>query len=99
MLQKSQKKLQALRALLIALGVIIALVTLTIILNANMLFPWQWGAKKNQEAALEYVSKHLPTAEIVDADYKSMVPGWMSIPMDTFYLELDGIEFTLITQS
>lgn len=69
-----------------------------IILNLNMLFPWQWSAKENKKAALNYIEEHFPTAEIVDVDYKSMIPGWMSVPIDTFYLKLDGIEFTLITQ-
>lgn len=78
--------------------IIIIIVAGAFVLNANMLFPWQWNAKRNKRAVLEYITQHFPSAEIVDVDYKSTVLSWMSVPMDTFYLKFDGIEFTLITQ-
>lgn len=87
------------KKMLIIIGVAAAVVGVGIVLNANMLFPWQLNAKRNRKAALEYIAEHFPTAEITDVDYKSMKFNPTAIGMDTFYLELDGICFSLITQS
>lgn len=84
-----------LRVILIGIATVVG----ALVLNANMLFPWQWSAKENKKAALEYIAEHFPTAEIIDVDYKSMILNYMAISIDTFYLELDGIEFSIFTQS
>lgn len=65
--------------------IITTIVAGAFVLNANMLFPWQWNAKRNKRAVLEYITQHFPTAEIVDVDYKSTALSWMSVPMDTLY--------------
>lgn len=87
------------KKVLIIFFVAAAVVGVGLILNANMLFPWQWSAKANKKAALEYIADNFPTAKFTHADYKSTILITTAVPMDTFYFDLDGIEFSLITQS
>lgn len=96
--QKSQK-LRSLHKFLIVLGVIAAFVVIVIILNANLLFPWQWMARKNKHAAFEYINANRPDAKFVQAYYRTTKIVNLGNPgHDQFVFEQNGIRFPVFAE-
>lgn len=71
---------------------VVALVIAVLILNANLLFPWQWNAQKNKQAILEYVHQNYPDAKIIQAHYDYGFNPWNKTN-DYITFEWDDIEF------
>lgn len=67
-------------------------VSLVLILNANLLFPWQWEARKNKRAILEYVHQNYPNAKIIHAHYDYGFNPWNKTS-DYIAFEWDDVEF------
>lgn len=53
------------------LVIIVAVFSLAVILNANLLFPWQRGARRNKKVILEYAEEHYPDAHVIEGHYNS----------------------------
>ncbi len=85
------KKIVLIKILLSAAAVI----GICAILNANLLLPWQREARKNKQAALEYVSDNYPEAIFVEAYYRTtkVNPGY-----DQFVFELNEIKFPIFAE-
>ena len=83
---------------LIWLLVIAAVCVVVLILYACLLFPWQWEARKNKRAALEYVNATYPDAKYVGAYYRTTKYNPENRGGDTFDFELNGIRFSISTE-
>ena len=73
-----------------------ASVGVVLILNANLLFPWQWEAWKNKRAAFDYVNSTYPDAKFISANYKSTQIATSNV--DRFVFKRNGIEFMIIAE-
>lgn len=76
-----------------------AVAALILILNANLLFPWQWRALGNKNAILNYARENYPGAKIIGQDYQTLefVPGRSSV--DSISFKWNDVEFTICTES
>lgn len=72
---------------------IAAVVGIVMVLNANMLFPWQYQARRNRKAILEYVRNTYPKAIMIEEHYQTMKFNPTNKPHDVIWFELDGIKF------
>lgn len=89
------KTTRVLRALL----VIVLTVGSIIILNANLLLPWQWGARRNKQVILEYAEQHYPNAEIVEQEFNSAhFFVWNNIK-DCIVFKWEDVEFGITAES
>ena len=69
-------------------------VIILVILNANLLFPWQIEARVNRKAILEYAAENHPTAKKTKEVYKSL--NWnifKSSSVDYIQFDQDGVLF------
>ena len=69
-------------------------VIILVILNANLLFPWQIEVRVNRKAILEYAAENHPTAKKTKEVYKSL--NWnifKSSSVDYIQFDQDGILF------
>ena len=73
-------------------------VIILVILNANLLFPWQATARHNKKAILEYAEEYYPDAKILEQHYPSTIPRFTTAPFDYIIFELDGVKFSLQAQ-
>lgn len=87
------EKVRKRRKVIVILSVLFGLVVVVIICNAAMLFPWQYRARHNRNAILEYAEKNYPGAEIVEELYPTMKFNPTGNPYDVIWFELNGIEF------
>lgn len=75
-----------------------AAVGIGLILNANLLFPWQRGARRNKQVILEYAEEHYPDAKIIGEKLNSaQLFVWNNI-MDYIVFECDNIEFGITAE-
>lgn len=81
------------RKVIVILSVLLGLIIVVIICNAAMLFPWQYRARHNRNAIIEYAEKNYPGAEIVEELYPTMKFNPTGNPYDVIWFELNGIEF------
>lgn len=95
---KSQKKKQSLRAVLFVLGSTVAIAVLMIILNANLLLPWQKEAKRNKQEILKYAEEHYPDAKIIDREFNSAKFFLWNNFKDCIVFKLDDIEFGITAE-
>lgn len=79
------------RRIIIAASVI----ALILILNANLLFPWQAKTRKNKRAIFNYVNAHYPHAKVVRSHYESANFDPWSTAIDTVVFEWNGVKFTI----
>lgn len=79
--------------------VILAFVALIIILNANLLLPWQGRALNNKRAILNYARKNYHGAKIIDQHYQTLefVPGRSA--MDSITFKWNDVEFAVCTEN
>lgn len=91
--EKNKRKIVIRRIVSVA-----AVIALIVILNANLLFPWQWRALNNKWAIIDYAKEHYPGAKIVDQDYETaqFVIGRTSIDRITF--KWNDVEFNISTE-
>ncbi|MCM1166300.1 MAG: hypothetical protein NC299_11480 [Lachnospiraceae bacterium] len=75
-----------------------AVTAIVLFLNASLLFPWQWEARKNKHAALEYVSDKFPEANFVKAYYRTTKINFGNPGHDQFVFELNGIRFPVFAE-
>ena len=91
MTEKSQK-LRSLHKFLIGLGAAALVVVTVIILNANLLLPWQEEHRANKKAILKYVREKYPNSKRKGGEFPMQkFPEFHKA--GTMYFELDGIEF------
>ncbi len=88
------KKIVLIKILLSAAAVI----GICAILNANLLLPWQREARKNKQAALEYVSDNYPEAIFVEAYYRTTKVNLGNPGYDQFVFELNEIKFPIFAE-
>lgn len=95
---KCKKKHNSLFILLYILGAFAAIVALIAVLNANMLLPWQWGARRNKQVILEYAKEHYPNAEIVGQEFNSARFFVWNNLLDRIVFTVDNFEFTVTAE-
>lgn len=73
----------------------ITLVVGSIVLcNALLLFPWQWGARKNKQAILEYAAERYPEAVVLEQHYNTLNFNFLKSPSDDYiFFKQDFLEF------
>lgn len=79
--------------------VIAIIVGVVLILNSCLLFPWQWMARKNKRAALEYVNTNCFDAKFVDAYYRTTKYNPENRGHDQFVFEQNGIRFPVFVEN
>lgn len=75
---------------------IAAMVGVGLILNANLLFPWQAKHRENKKAVLRYAQLNHPNAKLSKANYPSS--NITNDPYDEFFFETDGIRFCILAR-
>lgn len=85
--------------LIIVLCVIIALITVIVILNVNLLLPWQLDARKNRQVILEYAEQHYPNAVIVDQEFNSAHFFVWNNFKDCIVFKWEDVEFGITAES
>lgn len=96
---KRKKKHHILFVLLYILGAFAAIVALVAVLNANLLLPWQRGARINKQVILEYAAEHYPNAEIVDQEFNSAHFFVWNNFRDCIVFNWDDVEFGITAKS
>ncbi len=92
------KTTRVLKTLFIIVSTVGSIVLCSMILNANLLFPWQWGARRNKQVILEYAAEHYPSADIIDQEFNSAKFFiWNNIE-DCVVFNLDGLEFGITAE-
>lgn len=77
-----------------ALFVIVLTVGSIIILNANLLLPWQWGARRNKQVILEYAAERYPEAVVFEQHYNTLNFNFLKSPSDDYiFFKQDFLEF------
>ncbi|MBD5128848.1 MAG: hypothetical protein HDT43_02825 [Ruminococcaceae bacterium] len=66
--------------------------------NSLLLFPWQWGARRNKQVILEYAEEHYPDAKIIDKEFNSAKFFVWNNFMDCIVFECDNIEFGITAE-
>lgn len=90
---------RTLRVIFIITGAILAFVTLIFVLNANLLFPWQRGARKNKQVILEYAAEHYPDAQVIEEHYYSAkILIWNTLG-DAIVFKLNDVEFNISAEA
>lgn len=81
--------------LIVTISVAVTLVLLYFILNANLLFPNQAEARRNNKAITAYVEKYYPKAVLVKKHYNS-IENYLGLPTnDVFDYEQNGLRFSI----
>ncbi len=94
----SVKKKKVLITFLIILLIFAIAVGTVALLNANLLLPWQKGARRNRRVILEYAREHYPNAIVVEEKYNSAkLLIWNNI-MDYIIFNYDGLEFGITAE-
>lgn len=68
------------------------------ILNSQLLFPWQRGARRNKQVILEYAAEHYPEASFVEGHYNSAKFFIWNNWVDAIIFNLNGIEFKVTAE-
>ncbi len=87
------QKSRTYKKIIIILAVIAAIVGFFAICNAAMLFPWQYQARQNRKAILEYARNTYPEAKIIKEFYPSTKFNPTNKPYDLIWFEFDGVDF------
>lgn len=74
-----------------------AVVGIGLVLNANLLFPWQKEARRNKRAAFEYVNANHSNAKFIRAYYRTTKIA--SAGLDQFVFEKNGIRFPVFAEN
>ncbi|MBD5113072.1 MAG: hypothetical protein HDT42_11180 [Ruminococcaceae bacterium] len=77
---------------------VLAAVGIVLILNANLLFPWQKEARKNKRAVFEYVNVNYPDAKFIRSYYRTTQINLGNPGHDQFVFEQDGIRFPIFAE-
>lgn len=94
--QKSLKRKRSLRMLIFILIPIAAIIILIIVLNVNLLMPWQKEARLNKRAILSYVTEHYPEAAVIKQQYESLDLNFLkSYSGDYITFEKDLLQFSI----
>lgn len=73
----------------------VSFIALILIMNTNLLFPWQAETRKNKRAIFNYVNEHYPHAKVVRSHYESANFDPWSTAIDTVVFEWNGVKFTI----
>ena len=76
-----------------------AVVGVVLILNANLMFPWQWEARKNKRAAIEYINATYSDAKFIRAYYRTTKINLGNPGHDQFIFERNGIRFPVFAEN
>lgn len=83
---------------IIRLLIIVAVIGVVLILNASLLFPWQWEARKNKRAAFEYINATYSDARYIRAYYRTTKINLGNPGHDQFIFERNGIRFPVFAE-
>ena len=72
---------------------VVAVIGIVLILNVNLLFPWQRVARDNKRAVFEYVDSTYSDAKFIRAYYNSTKIAGAG--HDQFVFERNGIKFSV----
>ena len=72
---------------------VVTVVGIVLMLHVNLLFPWQWTARKNKLAVLEYVDSTYSDTKFIRAYYNSTKIAGAG--HDQFVFERNGIIFSV----
>lgn len=78
-------------------AILTAIIALIIILNVNLLFPWQICNRENRDGMIAYLDKYYPGAKIVKRNYRQS--AFAPPPTDSFEVEYDGVRFKIFARS
>lgn len=77
-----------------AVVILLAVVGLIVLLNVNLVFPWQSGNRANRNAMTAYLDENFPGARIVKKEYH--LPALMAVQEeDIFTVEFNGVQFRI----
>lgn len=87
------------RALLYGLGAFVLFIIFIIVLNINLLLPWQKEARLNKSAIISYVTEHYPDATIIKQQYESLNPNFLkSYSSDYITFKKDLLVFSIFAK-
>lgn len=95
---KHKKKHHNLFILLYILGAFAVIAATVAILNANLLLPWQRGARRNKQVILEYAEEHYPDAKVIEENYNSAKFFIWNNFEDGIVFNLDGLRFGITAE-
>ncbi len=93
------KTTRVLKALFVIVSTVGSIVLCSLILNANLLFPWQWGARKNKQVILEYAAEHYPDAQFIEGHYNSAKFFIWNNWADAIVFNLNDVEFKITAEA
>lgn len=70
-----------------------------ILCNKAMLYPWQYQARQNRKAILEYARNTYPGAKIIRECYPSTKFNPTNKPYDLIWFEFDGVDFYIAARN
>lgn len=77
-----------------AMVILVVVAGIIILLNVNLMFPWQSGNRENRNAMTAYLDENYPDARIVKKKYH--LPALMAVPEeDIFTVEFNGVQFRI----
>lgn len=81
------------KKIIVIIAVISIIIAFFVSCNAFMLYPWQYQARHNRKAILEYARENYPGAKVADEYYQTIKFNPTNKPFDIIWFELDGIKF------
>lgn len=80
-------------------GIIAVFVILIVLFNANMLLPWQYGARLNKQAILGYASENYPDAKVLEQHYNTLTFNLLKSASDDYIIfKQDSLEFGIFAR-
>ncbi len=78
---------------IVVFAIIFTAIGFLVFCDIAMLYPWQYQARLNRKAILEYVRSAYPEAIIIEEHYQTMKFNPTNKPHDVIWFELDGVKF------
>lgn len=95
----SNRKKHGKKTLFYCLGAIVVFIIFIIVLNINLLFPWQKEARLNKRAILSYAAEHYPDAVILKQKYESLNPNFLkNYSGDCIVFSWNSLEFGITAE-
>ena len=89
---------RAITKLACVFGPIMAFIAVILILNANLLLPWQLGARRNKQVILQYASERYPNAKVVGEELNTAKIFIWNNFLDAINFEQDDINFYITAE-
>lgn len=87
------KKGKNFKRFIVVFAIIFITIGFLVFCDISMLYPWQYQARRNRKAILEYVRNAYPKAIMIEEHYQTTKFNPTNKPHDVIWFELDGIKF------